>query len=109
MLETSALLTLLRSIAGGGAFGQRVSVGLDSRVALCATAKGRTSATALGPVTQRIAATLIATAIQLSLHFSPTRFNVADDPTRFRRVRRALRRRAHWLKDENPAVAAGIP
>ena len=68
VLETSALLTLLKSIAGGGAFGQRVSVGLDSRVALCATAKGRSSAEALGPVTQRIAAVLIASAIQLSLH-----------------------------------------
>lgn len=52
VLETSALLIFLKSIAGGGGFGQLVSVGLDSRVALCATAKGRSSATALGPVTR---------------------------------------------------------
>lgn len=60
----------------------RFSVGIDSHVALSALAKGRTPSFGLRPVVRRAGATCIAGCLYPSYHFSPTRYNPSDCPTR---------------------------
>lgn len=86
LLESHSYLSLLRSLAAGGG-GHRFTGLLDSRVAKCAHAKGRSSARALGPSLKKAAAIQIAYGLYPSLGFAPTRLNLADDPTRDTQLR----------------------
>eukprot|EP00435_Cladocopium_sp_Y103_P046984 s552_g13.t1 len=81
ILESHSFLTLLRHLAVNG-FSCRFSALLDSRVAKCSIAKGRSSALALGPSLKKSAALQVAFGLYPSLGFAPTKLNVADDPTR---------------------------
>lgn len=86
LLESHSYLALLRKLATDGG-GCRFVCLLDSRVAKCAHAKGRSSSRALQPSLQKSAAVQVAYGLYPSLGFAPTRLNVADDPTRDTPVR----------------------
>eukprot|EP00435_Cladocopium_sp_Y103_P026094 s726_g6.t1 len=86
LLESHSYLSLLRSLAVGGG-GHRFSALLDSRVAKCAHAKGRSSAGALAPSLRKAAAIQLGYGLYPSLGFAPTRLNNADDPTRDQALR----------------------
>ena len=81
VLESNAFVDLLRikTLQGGSC---RTFALLDSRVAKGAHAKGRSSSRAMLTSLRKSAAYQIAGNIYPSLGFSPTRLNVADDPTR---------------------------
>ena len=91
ILESHALLALLRrlTIAGGDC---RFSVLIDSRVAKCAHAKGRSSSRALLPSLRKAAALQVAGGLYASYSFAPTRLNIADDPTRDAELRPSSKR-----------------
>ena len=81
ILESHSYLALLKKllVEGGDV---RFSALLDSRVAKCSHAKGRSSSKALTPSLQKAAALQVAGGLYGSLGFAPTRLNTADDPTR---------------------------
>ena len=83
----SALQSAKASARRGGG---RTCLLLDSNVAVRALAKGRSSSKALSPLLRKFMAISIAFRAMLSLHFVPTRLNVADDPTRSRELRANL-------------------
>ena len=60
---------------------------LDSRVAIGALAKGRSSSWSLAPVCRKAAALQVIGGLYPGWNFSPTRLNPADDPTRGSDVR----------------------
>ena len=62
---------------------------LDSRVAKCSHAKGRSSSKALMPSLRKGAALQICGGLYPSFGFAPTRLNTADDPTRDAELRRS--------------------
>ena len=81
ILESHAYLTLIKRLALRGG-DRRSSALLDSQVAKSSHAKGRSSSRALLPTLRKAAALQAACGLYGSLNFSPTRLNVADDPTR---------------------------
>ena len=81
ILESHAFLGLLRMLIREGG-DLRFSVLLDSRVAKCAHAKGRSSSKALMPSLRKAAALQVGGGLYASFGFAPTRLNTADDPTR---------------------------
>ena len=85
ILESSAYVSLLRrvSLVHGDV---RFTALLDSRVAKCSHAKGRSSAKALGPTLRKSAALQISAGLYPALGFAPTRINTADHPTRDRDI-----------------------
>ena len=85
ILESNAYLRVLRKmlIDGGDV---RFTTLLDSRVAKCSHAKGRSSSRALGPSLKRGAAWQIAGGLYPALGFAPTRINTADAPSREKEV-----------------------
>ena len=87
ILESHSYLSLLRMLAieGGDV---RFSTLLDSQVAKCSHAKGRSSSIALTPSLRKAAALQVSCKLYGSVGFAPTRLNVADDPTRDVEVRR---------------------
>ena len=91
ILESHSYLSLLRILAQEGG-DMRFSALLDSQVAKCSHAKGRSSSVALTPSLRKAAAIQVASGLYGSVGFAPTRLNVADDPTRDVAVRQpALR------------------
>ena len=60
------------------------SIAVDSNVTLSSVAKGRSSSHGLRPILRRIAALQIGGSLYPSLHFSPTRLNPSDPPSRGR-------------------------
>ena len=90
ILESQAYLTLLRKLClEGESF--RFTALLDSRVAKCAHAKGRSSSLAMTPTLKKAAALLVSGGLYGSYGFAPTRLNTADDPTRDKEVRPSSR------------------
>ena len=81
ILESHAFLGLLRMLIREGG-DLRFSALLDSRVAKCAHAKGRSSSRALMPSLRKAAALQVGGGLYASFGFAPTRLNTADDPTR---------------------------
>ena len=75
----SAIQSIKKSIFRGAG---RVSLLLDSNVCVRALAKGRSSSRALLSLLRKTAALSLAWGVFLATHFSPTRLNVSDDPTR---------------------------
>ncbi len=89
LLELAAVEELSGILASGrGAL--RVCNFVDSNVARCAMAKGRSSSLAISSVLRRIGAKLVAGDIYMRLPYSPTRLNAADDPTRNAQLRAPL-------------------
>ena len=86
VLELSSLVVLLRELALE-APDSRISILLDSAVAKAAAAKGRSTSFALAPGLARACALQLAYGLYMSLGFTPTRLNIADDPTRFTELR----------------------
>ena len=86
VLESHSYLSLLRLLAleGGDV---RFSALLDSQVAKCSHAKGRSSSVALTPSLRKAAAIQVSCGLYGSVGYAPTRLNVADDPTRDVEVR----------------------
>eukprot|EP00438_Fugacium_kawagutii_P007983 Skav227356 [mRNA] locus=scaffold1121:17021:28878:+ [translate_table: standard] len=66
--------------------GTRLSVAVDSHVALASIAKGRSPSCALRPALRRIMVMLICGDLYPALRYAPTRWNPADHPTRFRHI-----------------------
>ena len=81
LLESHSFVTLLKLLALEGG-DERFTALLDSRVAKCSHAKGRSSARALMPSLKKSAALQVAAGLYPSYGFAPTRLNVADAPTR---------------------------
>ena len=81
LLESHAFLALLKVLALEGEDSRFVAL-LDSQVAKCAHAKGRSGAAALAPSIRKPAALQVGHGLYPSFGFAPTRLNVADDPTR---------------------------
>eukprot|EP00435_Cladocopium_sp_Y103_P022342 s2443_g5.t1 len=81
VLESYAYLAVIKklTLAGGG---RRFAALLDSRVAKCSHAKGRSSSRALAPTLRKAAAWQVAGGLYPALGFAPTRFNTADGPSR---------------------------
>ena len=80
VLELASALQAVKRIAARG--GGRAILLLDSNVALQTIAKGRSSARSLTNLLRKICSLCLAFGISLSVHFCPTRLNVADDPSR---------------------------
>ena len=81
VLESHSYLSLLRLLALEGG-DMRFSALLDSQVAKCCHAKGRSSSVALTPSLRKAAALQVGCGLYGSVGYAPTRLNVADDPTR---------------------------
>lgn len=90
ILEEAALLKLCNQLAIEKAPVRCVDF-VDSNVVRCATAKGRSSSLGLSPILRRVSAVCVASGIYMSVPFTPTRLNCADDPTRLRELRMPLR------------------
>ena len=88
VLETSAAVSNLVSLAS-----RRSSVRfchlVDSAVARGALTKGRSPSRALQPLMRKAGAVCICADLYPAWGYSPTRLNVADDPTRCRQLRAA--------------------
>ena len=80
VLELSAAFQALKKAAKDG--GGRVSMILDSQVAVRVIGKGRSSAKSLLPLLRKFMVVCLAFGLSVSVHFGPTRLNIADDPTR---------------------------
>ena len=85
VLEVGAVVSLLKDAVISRS-DRRLNILLDSNVAKCALAKGRSSSKMLTPVLMKAAALQIAGGLYPSYNFAPTRLNTADHPTRDRRL-----------------------
>eukprot|EP00438_Fugacium_kawagutii_P018831 Skav221701 [mRNA] locus=scaffold1494:459337:464550:+ [translate_table: standard] len=85
VLESSTFVTLLKLVlrAGGDC---RFSALLDSQVAKCSHAKGRSSALALCPSLRKSAALQVCGGLYPAFNFAPTRLNTADGPSRDKEI-----------------------
>ena len=81
VLETGAILRLMRRIAGEGG-DKRILYLADSHVARSVVARGRSSAAALRLPLRKLCAVCLAFGIYPAGRFSPTRWNPSDHPTR---------------------------
>eukprot|EP00438_Fugacium_kawagutii_P015828 Skav211387 [mRNA] locus=scaffold2406:234258:241327:- [translate_table: standard] len=86
ILEEAALLKLCAILARRGQ-SLRICIFVDSQVVRCATSKGRSSSFCLSNVLRKVTALATAAGLYISVPYSPTRLNVADDPTRGRDLR----------------------
>ena len=81
LLELAAVEELVKDLAAGRG-SSRISNFVDSNVVRCAVSKGRSSSKAISSGLRRIGANVVAGDLYMRFPFSPTRLNVADDPTR---------------------------
>ena len=81
VLEGDAAVTMLE-VAARRWEDHRINSLVDSRVAKCALAKGRSSSRALQEICRRSAAVQLSGGLYPSWGFAPTRYNTADCPTR---------------------------
>eukprot|EP00438_Fugacium_kawagutii_P012665 Skav215620 [mRNA] locus=scaffold666:640257:644840:- [translate_table: standard] len=89
VLEMASLVSQLKEAANSHA-AARFAVFVDSAVCRGAITKGRSASYALMPGLQRACALQIVADLYPAWIFSPTRLNVADDPTRDSEVRAPL-------------------
>lgn len=90
VLERASYFQAFKDAARRG--GGRFSFLVDSSVTLFSTSKGRSSSRALAPLVRKIMAIAIAFGVFGSNHFTPTRLNVSDDPTRDQELRAPARK-----------------
>jgi len=90
VLEMASVVQALKRAARRG--GGRICLLVDSYVVMRSVAKGRSSSKALAPLLRKIMAISLAFGIFISIHFVPTRLNVADDPTRSCPLRESISR-----------------
>eukprot|EP00439_Symbiodinium_sp_Y106_P057394 s126_g8.t1 len=81
VLESEAALQVYRDLCRAGG-DLRFNAITDSSVTLGSHSKGRSSALLLGPSLRKAGAILVAGGLYPASHFSPTRLNPSDDPTR---------------------------
>ena len=81
ILETSTFGRLMKMLAARGGNVRFASL-IDSNVARCSLAKGRSSSRALSQALDRVAATAIGYGLYAALPFCPTRLMPADGPSR---------------------------
>lgn len=79
--ESTVVEVLLRQLALDTPKTRQV-IALDSNVGLSSLVKGRSSSKGLQPVLRRVGATVVVGSLYPAYHFSPTRWNPADHPTR---------------------------
>ena len=85
ILETATLAKLFKELAINRP-SRRFAVAVDSNVAISAATKGRTSSDALRLTIRRLGATVVAGCLYPAYHFSPTRINPSDPPSRGREL-----------------------
>ena len=90
LLEGSVVRNWLEGLVEDGVQGCVVGVE-DSHVTMFSQAKGRSSSVALTPSLQKTSVLQLAGRLYPAYHFCPSRLNVADDPTRHKEVREAVR------------------
>ena len=90
ILETATVGRLLKNLAREKP-STRMSIAVDSHVALASIAKGRSPSLGLRQCLRRIAAIVLAGDLYPALHFAPTRLNPADHPSRMRELLEALK------------------
>ena len=88
LLETRVVLSLLHQKLIRGEGQKRLVILLDSSVARCALAKGRSSSNALQPLMKRACAMQVAGGFFPALSHAPTKLNAADDPSRSAETRK---------------------
>lgn len=81
VLESNTYVSLLRSLVLDGQPGRFTTL-LDSQVAQCSHAKGRSSAYSLASSLKKGAALSVAGGLYGAFGYAPTKLNVSDDPTR---------------------------
>ena len=81
MFETNVACMLLKNLAISSPHGKSAIV-MDSNVGLSSLVKGRSPSEGLRKCTRRAGATCVVGDLYPSYHFGPTRWNVADCPTR---------------------------
>ena len=96
MLEGRTFLQWLHHLARSDP-GSRAYGIVDSRVTLGSTAKGRSSSVAISKLLRQGAAVQLAAGLYPRLGFGPTRFNVADDPTRDAPIREPDHQPPGWM------------
>ena len=89
LLETRVVLSLLHQKLIRGEKEKRLVILLDSAVARCALAKGRSSSVALQPLMKKACALQVGGGFFPALSHAPTKLNVADDPSRSVEVRQS--------------------
>ena len=82
VLELVALVSLIRRLSNQGARRQRILCCVDSRVALGAVTKGRSSSTKLGHVLRKLAYGCLASSLTIDLLWVPSWANPAGAPSR---------------------------
>ena len=82
VLELRAVLSLIKKLAARGAHDCRVLVLIDSRVALGALGKGRSSSRQINRVLRQVAALALYTGIVVEVVWVPTWANPSDAPSR---------------------------
>ena len=90
ILEAHAVLRMLRSVAHEGGDARLVYM-CDSHVARSVISRGRSSASSLRPVLEKITAVCVAFGLYPRGRFAPTRMNSADHPTRDAEIPEAVR------------------
>ena len=100
ILELSAVVRLISRLVKERVSG-RVIVFVDSNVVRCAGNKGRSSSKALLVLLKKLGALAVSGGLYVTLVYSPTRLNPADDPTRQRPIRSPLAGLCleNWEKD----------
>ena len=86
VLEANAAVAMLEKVARSYCE-VRFPALMDSRVAKCVLAKGRSTARSLQPACRRAGALQFAFGLYPGWDFAPTRLNPADDPTRLSAIR----------------------
>lgn len=87
LLETRVVLSLFEQRLRQEKVSRRLNVLLDSTVARCALAKGRSSSRAIQHLLRKAASVQLAADLYPSYSHAPTKLNIADDPTRKEELR----------------------
>ena len=96
LLEGAVVRNWLEGLVQRGIQGRFIGIE-DSRVTMFSQAKGRSPSVALTPMLQMTAALQLGGRLYPAYHFIPSHFNIADDPTRYKDVRPAVRPLAQWI------------
>jgi len=100
LLETKSVERLIEDEVSNLRGDRRIVSLIDSNVARCAVAKGRSSSYALNSVVKRIGSLMVAGGIYMCNPYCPTRLNMSDDPTRGRELRSKVGTFGKWSREE---------
>ena len=100
LLETKSVERMIEDEISNLRGDRRIVSLIDSNVARCALAKGRSSSYALNSVVKRIGSLMVAGGIYLCNPYCPTRLNMSDDPTRGRELRSRIGSFGRWSRED---------